>query len=477
MAALNSNSFYHRPESKFPPSLWGDQFINHVSDSKVVEKYSKTVEVMKSDVRDLLTAPETKMVDTMHLIDTLERLGISYHFENEIEDRLQQFFNLDTNYHDDEAYDLYTVTLHFRLFRQHGYPISTEIFRKWTDGNGKFNESIKSDAKGMLSLYEASYLRIRGETILDDALAFTTATLKSMVPDLRSPLKKQVERALVQPLHFGIPRLESHSYIAMYEEEEIRNETLIKFAKLDYNLLQMQLKEELQQVSRWDFGELSGLPEYMRPLYKAILELYIQFEEELAMEGRSYAAYYAIEGLKELVRCYFEEAKWFIKGNLPLFEEYLKLGLITSTFGYLVPSSFMGIGYARKEDFEWLRKKPKILVAACTIGRLVDDVGSYEGEMERGQLAIGVESYVKEYGVIKEEAMAKLMEIAMDAWKDTNKEMLRPSCYKSRDLLTVILNFERLVDVTYKDKEDGYTHPEKVLKPLIVDMFVDAFQV
>ena len=115
---------------------------------------------------------------------------------------------------------------------------------------GKFKESIKSDAKGMLSLYEASYLRTRGETILDEALAFTTATLKSMVPNLGSPLKKQVERALVQPLHFGIPRLEAHSYITMYEEEEHRNETLIKFAKLDYNLLQILHREELQQVSR-----------------------------------------------------------------------------------------------------------------------------------------------------------------------------------------------------------------------------------
>ncbi|XP_047937578.1 germacrene A synthase-like [Salvia hispanica] len=550
MAALNSNSFNHRPESKFPPSLWGDHFINHVSDSKVVEKYSKTVEVMKSDVRNLLTAPQTKMIDTMNLIDTLERLGVSYHFENDIEEKLQQYFHLNTNYHDDEAYDLYTVALHFRLFRQHGHPISSEIFSKWTDGNGKFNESIKSDAKGMLSLYEASYLRTRGETILDEALAFTTATLKSMVPNLRSPLKKNVELALVQPLHFGIPRLEAHSYITMYEEEELRNETLIKFAKIDYNLLQMLHREELQQVSRWwkelglisklpyardrivecffwavalhyepqyslarvffaksaamisviddtydaygtieelevfteaiqrwDFGELSRLPDYMRPLYKAILELYMQFEDELAKEGRSYASFYAIEGLKELVRCYFKEAKWFIKGNLPPFEEYLKLGVITSTVCYLVPSCFMGIGSARKEDFEWLSKKPKILVAACTIGRLVDDVGSYEGEMERGQLAIGVESYVKENGVTKEEAMAKFMELAMNAWKDTNKEMLRPSCYKSRDLLTVILNFERLVDVTYKDKEDGYTHPEKVLKPLIIDMFVDAFEV
>ncbi|KAG6393439.1 hypothetical protein SASPL_147680 [Salvia splendens] len=417
------------------------------------------------------------MIDTMNLINTIERLGVSYHFEDEIEEKLQQYFHLNTNYHDDEAYDLYTVALHFRLFRQHGYPISTEIFGKWSDAKGKFKESIKSDAKGLLSLYEASYLRTRAETILDDVLAFTTATLKSMMPNLGSTLKKQVERALVQPLHFGIPRLEARSYIAVHEEEEVhKNETLIKFAKLDYNLLQMLYKEELRQVSRWDFGEICRLPEYMRPLYKAILEVYIQFEGELAKEGRSYASYYTIEGLKELARCYYEEAKWFLEGNLPTFEEYLKNGLITSTFGYLVPSCFMGIGFARKEDFEWLSKKPKILVAAFTIGCLVGDVGSYETEMERDQLAIGVESYIKDNGVTKEEAMAKFMELSTNAFLDTNEEMLRPTCYKSRDLLTFILNFERLTYVTYKDKEDGYTHSEKGLKPLIVATLIDAFE-
>ncbi|XP_047973006.1 germacrene A synthase-like [Salvia hispanica] len=541
----------HRPESNFAPSLWGDQFINHFSDSKVIEKYSKAVEVLKNDVRSMITATETKMIDTMNLIDTLERLGVSYHFEHEIEEKLQQFFHLNTNYHDDEAYDLYTVALHFRLFRQHGHRISTEIFGKWRDVNGEFKESIKSDAKGMLSLYEASYLRTHGETILDDALALTMATLKSMVPNLGSPLKRQVEHALVQPLHLGIPRVEARSYIAVYEEEENKSETLIKFAKLDFNLLQMLHKEELQQVSRWwkelglisklpyardrivecyfwamavhhepqyshsrtrlakaivmssvlddtydaygtieelevfteaiqrwDDGEISRLPEYMRPFYKAILELYITFDEELAKEGRSYASHYAIEGLKELARGYFEEAKWILEeGNLPSFEEYLKIGLITSTYGYAVPSLFMGIGSTQKEDFEWLSEKPKIFVATLIKGRLLDDIGSYEFETKRGQLAIGIESYMKENDVTKEEAMAKFMELCTNAWRDTNEEMLRPSCYKSRDLLMLILNYDRVTYVTYKDKEDGYTQPEKVLKPHILALLVDAFEV
>ena len=92
------------------------------------EKYSKTVEELKNDVRSMLTAPDTKMIDTMNLIDTIERLGVAYHFENEIEEILQHYFHLNTNYQDDEAYDLYTVSLHFRLFRQHGHPISTGMY-------------------------------------------------------------------------------------------------------------------------------------------------------------------------------------------------------------------------------------------------------------------------------------------------------------------------------------------------------------
>lgn len=42
---------------------------------------------------------------------------------------------------------------------------------------------------------------------------------------------------------------------------------------------------------------METLPDYVKPFYKALLELYDQFEEELAKEGRSYAAQYAIESV------------------------------------------------------------------------------------------------------------------------------------------------------------------------------------
>ncbi|KAH6755661.1 hypothetical protein C2S53_010525 [Perilla frutescens var. hirtella] len=536
--------------ANFSPSMWGDQFLKLNSEAQVEEKekYSKIVEVLKKEVRRMITARETKMVDTMNLIDTVERLGVSYHFQNEIEDKLQQFFDLNTDY-SDRAYDLYTVALHFRLFRQHGYRISCDIFGRWKDGNGKFEEGLKSDAKGLLSLYEASYLRTRGETILDDALVFATDSLKSIAPLLEAPLGKQVVHALVQSLHFGIPRIEARNFISIYEECEERNESLLRFAKLDYNLVQMLHKEELREVCRWwkeldlitklpyardrvvecffwsmggyhepqysrarvmlaksiamaslvddtydaygtieelhvftqaidswNIGEIERLPGYMKPLYKALLELYEQFEQELAKEGRSYATCHTIETVK-LVRSYNVESKWIIQGYLPHFEEYLKNALNTTGGCYLAMTSWLGMEAAMKEDFEWLSKKPKILVASDIISRLVDDVASYEVEKNRGQVTTGIDCYMNDNGVKKEEAMDKFIEMSINAWKDVNEEMLIRASARSCEVHMRILNFTRMIEVVYKGNQDGYTKPEKVLKPHIIALFVDPVQI
>ncbi|CAA2966126.1 vetispiradiene synthase 2-like [Olea europaea subsp. europaea] len=533
-----------RPVANFSPSLWGEQFINFAFDAELAEKYAKEIEGLKNEVRSMLTAPGKDMVETMNLIDTLERLGVSYHFENEIEELLERFSNLNVNYAD-EAYNLYTVGLHFRLFRQHGHRISSDIFKKFIDENGKFKDTIKSDASGLLSLYEAAYLRVHGEDILEDALAFTTDNLKSMAPNLSSTQGKQVGHALEQCIHFGNPRIEARNFISIYQEEESKNEMLLRFAKLDYNSLQMLHKKELYEVSRWwkdldlvsklpyardrvvecffwamgvyhepqysvarimltktiamtsiiddtydaygtveelevfteaimrwDISEIDRLPEYIKPFYSALLNLYEQFDEELSKEGRSYAVHYAKEALKELVRTYYVEAKWFIEGYLPPFSEYMSNALITCTYVYHTTTSLLGIKSVTEEEFEWLSHKPKMLVASLIICRLVDDIATYEVEKERGQIATGIESYMKENGVTKEVAIDKFFEMVTNAWKDINDECLRPSS-SPREILMRILNLERIIDVTYKGNEDGYTQPQKVLKPHIISLFID----
>ncbi|CAL5439981.1 unnamed protein product [Camellia sinensis] len=246
---VNGNAEPTRHLAKFPPSLWGDRFTSFTLDKQLWNKYGNEIEVLKEQVRSMVVAGGRKAAEQMNLINVLERLGVSYHFEKEIEEQLEQLF---ANFEDNEDYDLFTIALHFRIFRQHGYKMSCDVFNKFRDSNGEFKETVSNDVKGMLSLYEATYLKIRGEGFLDEAHAFTIAQLESLVggPHLSSDLSEQVMHALKQSIHRGFPRLEAKHFIAFYEKDATRNETLLRLAKLDFNQLQLSHREELCHISR-----------------------------------------------------------------------------------------------------------------------------------------------------------------------------------------------------------------------------------
>ncbi|PHT31585.1 5-epiaristolochene synthase [Capsicum baccatum] len=539
-----------RPVANFSPSLWGNSFLSFSINNHVEQMYAQEIEVLKEQTRSMLLDTGRKLVETLNLIDVIERLGIAYHYEKEIDDILEKIFNDNSNFDYDDFNDLCTCALQFRLLRQHGYKISLKIFSKLQDENGKLKESLASDVLGLLSLYEASHVRTHGDDILEDALAFSTTHLESAAPHLNSPLKEQVTHALEQSLHKGIPRVETRFFISsIYEKQETKNDVLLRFAKLDFNLLQMLHKQELAEVSRWwkdlnfmatlpyardravecyfwtlgvyyepqysqarimlaktiamisivddtfdsygtvkeldtytnaiqrwDINEIDRLPDYMKISYKALLQLYEDYEKELSSNGRSHVVYHAKQRMKEIVRSYNVEAKWFIKGYMPLVSEYLSNALITSTYYLLTTTSYLGMKSSTGQDFEWLSKNPKILKANATICRVIDDIATYEVEKSRGQIATGIECYRREYGVSTEEAMIKFSEIAEAAWKDINEGMLRPSPV-TMEFLTPILNLVRLIDVIYKHNQDGYTHPEKVLKPHIVALLVDSIKI
>lgn len=102
----------------------------------------------------------------------------------------------------------------------------------------------------MMSLYEASFVRGHGEHVLDEALAFTTCHLQDLVSTSSSFIAKQITHSFSQSLHRGVPRVEARYYISVYEEDPMRNDKLLRFAKLDFNLLMMIHRQELCELTR-----------------------------------------------------------------------------------------------------------------------------------------------------------------------------------------------------------------------------------
>lgn len=97
-------------------------------------------------------------------------------------------------------------------------------------------------------------------------------------------------------------------------------------------------------------------------------------------------------------------------------------------------------------------------------------------EKKRGQTTTGIECYMNEYGVTEEEAMKEFNTIAENAWKDINEEFVKENVV-SKEIIHRVVNLARLIDVVYKHNQDGYTHPEKVLKPHINGLLVDFFNI
>ena len=92
-----------------------------------IEKMKQQVEELKEEVKTmLLMDSNNKPRQKLELIDSIQRLGVSYHFQSEIDQVLENINNI--NYPldvvDEEDDCLYVIALWFRLLRQHGYRIS-----------------------------------------------------------------------------------------------------------------------------------------------------------------------------------------------------------------------------------------------------------------------------------------------------------------------------------------------------------------
>jgi hypothetical protein len=72
-------------------------------------------------VKDMLMASKKDPVEHIEFINLLCRLGVSYHFDKEIENNLKEIFDDLPNLLEKHDFDLHTLSLLFRVLRQHGF--------------------------------------------------------------------------------------------------------------------------------------------------------------------------------------------------------------------------------------------------------------------------------------------------------------------------------------------------------------------
>lgn len=71
--------------------------------------------------------------------------------------------------------------------------------------------------------------------------------------------------------------------------------------------------------------------------------------------------------------------KWARGDCIPSFDEYIKSGGAEIGSYATISSTIMGLGeIAKKEDFKWLRSRPKVVQVLAAKARLMDDITDFE---------------------------------------------------------------------------------------------------
>ncbi|KAK3428999.1 hypothetical protein EUGRSUZ_E00416 [Eucalyptus grandis] len=332
---------------------------------------------------------------------------------------------------------------------------------------------ILTDAHGLLSLYEAWHLRCHGDAIPEEAVTFVITHLELIDESkVDISLVKQMQRALKQPLHNGLPRLEMRNYITLYQEEPSHDEILVVYFEPEFAVARDILikvtallsildniynvygtLEELviftEAIEKWNVDAIDGLPGYMQAWSKVLLDVFDAIGNEMIIKERSYRLMYTKEAIRSIgTLCIHRRGFLHRKPNshTSMLEEFKPLAL-SSTYELLVITSLVGMGnVVTKHAFEWLLF-----------------------EQKRGHVASAVELFINER-VSKQETKKEVQKRVVDVWKDINEAFLHPTIVRLSTLMQVV-NLSQVIHVVYNDG-DNYTRFRTLLKDHTTSFFI-----
>ncbi|KAL8141635.1 hypothetical protein V2J09_014667, partial [Rumex salicifolius] len=226
-------------------------------------------------------------LDHLELIDVIERLGIAYHFEQEIEDSLIKI-NDDHDLHD---LNLYHASLRFRILRQHGYNVSSGTYVHLINSHFNFGE-IQMSSSNSPTKKETSRRR-------------QTEKLFWVYTKRRTLEATEKMRGI---------RIESRFFLSYYEQDSSHNASLLRFANVGV---------------------------YYEPRFSMYTKAFII----LTILDDICDSYGTLEELTKfteaIARWYLQEAEWRELKYVPTYEEYFENGIRSIACATMVIVSFL----------------------------------------------------------------------------------------------------------------------------------------
>ncbi|KAL0384409.1 UNVERIFIED_CONTAM: (-)-alpha-terpineol synthase [Sesamum radiatum] len=420
-----------RRSGNYGPSLWDYDYIQSLNTQYAEERYLKRVSELKVEVKKMLVQLEKELPiveELLELVDELQRVGISYHFEDEINQILASVYDhkyaKGKNNCEGKERDLYSTALEFRLLRQHGFTVSQEIFDCFRNDKGDFDPNLGSDTKGE---FATDFLQKNFDENIDD-----------------ENLALMVCHALELPIHWRVERPNARWFIEAYEKRADVKSVVLELAKLDFNIVQATHQQELKHIYEW--WKQTGLAEKLPFARDRIVECYFWAVGFLVHPQYGYARTITAKGValvlviddifdvygtpeelqlfnNALQRACMQEAEWYLGGYAPILEEYMNNAWISSSVPVvLFHAYFLVTNPTEEEAVRSLYKYHGIIQFSAMIFRLANDLATSPDEMKRGDVPKLLECYMNESGGSREEAIEYARIVMDETWKKMNQE-------------------------------------------------------
>ncbi|KAK8623116.1 hypothetical protein V6N13_118009 [Hibiscus sabdariffa] len=476
------------------PTVWDCELLKSFTTPYSLESHGPRLEELKQGARELLGSVKDAGPQ-LDLIHTMQRLGVAYLFQKEIHHILAMLI------HHNIPSDLYTVALHFRILRQNGFFVTTDVFHKFMDGDGKFMDSLRDDVKGLLSLHEASFLGMPDEHVLDEARNFSAKHLLVLREKVETRIGEPIRQSMEYPQHWRMEWTEARDFIGIYQKQtdDAKNWGLLELAKLNYNILQSIYLKELQElvdspqgpqyakcrrniakfgflatplddmydtygtldelvkytdaIKRWDLKAVEELPEYMKFLYEAIYNHVSETAQDALIDNGIEILPYIKDVWQDYIGTYLKEAQWLHNGYNPSAAEYMENAWVS--VGVITPLVYGILGVAGRSMHQYLsefvenRSCSHLICISAYFIRFIDDLKTSKEEMERGESMNFIHFYMIEKGASEEEACDHVKGLTRDLWKRMNKAIIEDSV-RAPAAVKVCVNMMRCVYHMYK---------------------------
>ncbi|CAL5356703.1 unnamed protein product [Camellia sinensis] len=479
-----------RRSANYQPPIWDYDYVQSLNSKYVGDAYEKRAAKLKEDVKIILEkVADEDPLDALEMVDDLQRLGVFYHFKDEIERALERIYNMNDKCNNE---DLHATALKFRLLRQHGYNVPQDVFKKFMDKMGNLRSCLCEDTKGLLYLYEASYLSIDGESLLNEARDFTTRNLKENLKkkDIDQNLAMLVRHSLELPVHWRVPRLEARWFIDVYERRQDMNPILLELAKLDFNMVQAIHQQEVKQISRWWRSTCLGkkLSFARDRLMECFLgTLGVNFEPQFGYFRRMSTKVYTLitiiddiydvyGSLEELELFTNAVERWDISAMEQL-PDYMKICFL-ALFNSINEMAYDALKEQGLHIILHLKKVAKWYYNGYTPtfeeymkNAWISVSGTSSDELQRGDVPKSIQCYMHETGASENDAREHMKYLIGETWKKMNEDGAANSLF-TKTFIGNAMNLARMVQCLYQHG-DGYGAPGKENKYHVLSLVVN----